>query len=329
MRKIWTTLVVFVIAVSGGAALVHVWLRSGARHVTAPIVATMAAEAQRRASTFHTMPIAVSEPSESGSAHSAGDERLESRAAVVQSLLAALPRDVPGLEEASDDERRRLAGEALDAVLGFLAARSAGDAAVYERWATAHNLALVESFAEVFPNKREAQVQQGLRELYESVGVSPPHGGITPRRLFEDMFRQDSDAAGGAFRPTAVVVDAPAVELGWFRARDEQDLDPLPRMYREDSLGGDFWYGGIARTGVRVWRPLRRVKTLMRRSAHGVLAAQVRLVVEGASGLRVPMNFTVVRDEEERVWRVVHVSLQNVLFEGQEGLGDEPGMYVY
>lgn len=325
-NKVAALAVVGVVAVLAGWAAVRLLLHSGVARTTAPVVTAMAEDAHRQAAPLQAMTLASTQRQSSTQPKAVSRDRAL-RSAVVDALLAALPAELPGSVEADDQEERSLARDALEAVVEFLEARSAGDAAAYERWATQRGLQLTSSLTHVFPNVDAKRLLRLLRQTYQSVGMTPPEGEITPRRLFVDMFGRDSEVA--ALKPMAVVVEAPAVELGWLRVRDEQDLDPLPRMLRSDSLGGEFWYGGVAWSGVRLWSAPGGLQAMVQKDRRGALAALVRLVVVGADGTRTPMQFTVVRDEARNAWQVLRVSLHNVLFTDEGGTVEDPGMYIF
>ena len=278
--------------------------------VTAPIVWEIARQAQKQAAAFKTTPL--------------GD--LTQANALTDSLLAALPADIPG--DASADA---VAGQSANVrqvmalIVDFLRVRSQGDPQAYAQWAQDHGKHLAKSFADVQP--------PGVKypAIYAAIKRVPEPKDISPAKLFDAMFKDNSRGNDGALRPVAVISQSPVVEIGFARVHSFQDIVSLTAIdqMRPDSLGFDFWVGGVSQFATKLWRHDRTLAQIAQRDRDGALAARVRLAVEGASGLRVPMFFVVVRDDVSQTWRIEDIWINNVGSDPKHKLLRTPYLYVF
>lgn len=252
-------------------------------------------------------------------------------------ILEALPEEIPVVvsgfsgEEAVVHEVSREAVRApLEFVLSFLIARSAGDAEVYAAWAKGHGLRLPASFDDAPPFTR-----RWFRKVHLFMTGSDMPADMDPQAFFETMYALDATRNAGAFRPVAVVVEPPAVEAAMaenIRSFTDLRLFTTAPPTRPDTLGSDFWRGGASMRAVRFWRSQEDMPP--EDEAPGSLpppreGATVWLVVQGASGLRVPMLFGMVRSPGSDRWRIELLYVNNVTEDPQGRLLREESLYIY
>jgi len=235
---------------------------------------------------------------------------------------------------ADDAEREAIAGAVRTAV-GLVRAWSSGDPDVYLAWAGEHGMSLAPGLPIFGAWRRELYAQ-----FYEAVvGRSMP-ASIPMERFFRDYFSAYFARWGGALQPAEIAVDPVAVIARvdplthWSETiSTDADVDANP-------LGGDFWLGRIVYGGMMLVWPddtlpaggadertrvegdrwvigtLHDAKRLMFDSIireHGeVLAAEVRLVYRGGSGVYVPLAVWLRRRPRDGMWQPTGLSLNNV-----------------
>jgi|GEM_PF-3252594 len=309
-RLLTTAVTLIVVGLVAGFGFWRMFAGKG-KVIVAPQVWIDAIAAQETAAKFHATPL-----------------RLENTSQLVNLALEALPGQIP----TEDPTRSKTPADVrapLELVVGWLAARSQGDIDAYRTWATSQDLHLTKSLPEA-----TMLSMQDISDMYAmAIGDSMPDN-ITPRQFFKKLYVRDETISNGALRPDAIVTEAPAIEAMFANVRSFQDIVsitlPSVSALRSDTLGPDFWNGGISMFARRLWQSGNSIQDLARGKRAGAQAVVLRLVVAGASGLRTPMTFVLLYDDIDNRWRLEAIWLNNVGPDPKgKLLAQNPAMYVF
>jgi len=163
--------------------------------------------------------------------------------------------------------------------------------------------------------KRKGYAQRS-EEIIKGSGVAVNWGFWTNRPgqepsfvdladLMDGSFAASLDALGGRARPVKIATDAEAFVIDFYR---EDRGHPTPKL--EGTMGSDLWLGNISASPLSLWEPPHSRKTLL--SKPGWLrGACVGVILEGATGDRLPWLFTWIQDPENQKWYLSWVNIQN------------------
>jgi len=227
--------------------------------------------------------------------------------------------------------------DALRTALDWLAVWSAGDPDRYIEWMNEHGSDVPDGFPiwHIWDMDRYAK-------FYQLVVGRPMPESITIDDYFRQYYKAYFARMKGALRPESVAIDPKAVivntlEYTHWSDYFDTDLDAQP-----DGLGDAFWVGSVIYSGMTLLWPQRMISTL--KTVEGeppqwhlgsfndlseeyfgapidefgsVLAAEIRFVYRGATGVNVPTTVWLRRvpdrqHSQQQVWQITGLSISNV-----------------
>lgn len=216
---------------------------------------------------------------------------------------------------------------AVRTALECLQAWSSGNPEVYLQWARQCGRELPPGFP-IY----QVWTMDVYAARYKGVVGHPMPDGISFESYFHDYYTAYFDRLGGALRPRSVAIDPQALIVNTAVMRHWSEVVNVDVDAQPGGLGGNFWLGRIAYSGMmmlwpeevipetedRMWRigTLNDTKRLLFdpfiRKYGSVLAAEVRIVYESESGVYVPIAIWLRQRPADGIWRIDGLAISNV-----------------
>jgi hypothetical protein len=143
--------------------------------------------------------------------------------------------------------------------------------------------------------------------VYEHLRGEPVPEGMGPETIFDRAWEAVLTFDGGAIRPVAIAAEAKGL-TGVFGELTK--ADPYTRKAFEGPMRWELWRGGVAGTSTNWWSMALSRQDLLNRYAR-ISYADLGIVVEFASGMRVPIALTFYWDPSVSRWRIEHYNMYN------------------